>query len=86
VLPIGGVKEKVLAANRFGLTTVILPKRNEGDLEDVPEAVRSKMTFIFAERVEDVVNAALTPAPEMPATNGNDAEPQPAGELEVMAV
>jgi ATP-dependent Lon protease len=86
VLPIGGVKEKVLAANRFGLTTVILPKRNEGDLEDVPEAVRSKMTFIFAERVEDVVNAALTPAPEMPAVNGNDAEPQPAGELEVMAV
>jgi ATP-dependent Lon protease len=64
VLPIGGVKEKVLAANRFGLTTVILPKRNEGDLEDVPEAVRSKMSFIFAERVEDVVDAALTPAPE----------------------
>ena len=63
VLPIGGVKEKVLAANRFGLTTVILPKRNEGDLEDVPEAVRSKMSFIFAERVEDVVDAALTPAP-----------------------
>ncbi len=59
VLPIGGLKEKVLAANRFGLTTVILPKRNEGDLEDVPEAVRAKMNFIFAERVEDVVNAAL---------------------------
>ena len=59
VLPIGGVKEKVLAASRFGLTTVILPKRNEGDLEDVPEAVRSKMNFIFAERVEDVVGAAL---------------------------
>ncbi len=61
VLPIGGVKEKVLAANRFGLTTVILPKRNEGDLEDVPEAVRAQMHFIFAERVEDVIAAALTP-------------------------
>ncbi len=68
VLPIGGVKEKVLAANRFGLTTVILPKRNEGDLEDVPEAVREKMTFIFAERVEEVIEAALTPAPEGHAT------------------
>jgi ATP-dependent Lon protease len=68
VLPIGGVKEKVLAANRFGLTTVILPKRNEGDLEDVPEAVREKMTFIFAERVEEVIEAALTPA-----TDGQEA-------------
>ncbi len=63
VLPIGGVKEKVLAANRHGLTTVILPKRNEHDLEDVPEAVRSKMNFVFAERVEEVVNTALTPPP-----------------------
>ena len=68
VLPIGGVKEKVLAANRFGLTTVILPKRNEGDLEDVPAAVREKMTFIFAERVEEVIEAALTPATEGHAT------------------
>ena len=79
VLPIGGVKEKVLAANRFGLTTVILPKRNEGDLEDVPEAVRAQMHFIFAERVEDVIAAALTPpaaaeaeapAAEVPAPDG----------------
>ncbi len=70
VLPIGGVKEKVLAASRFGLTTVILPKRNEGDLEDVPEAVRNKMNFIFAERVEEVIAAALTPAP-----SGNGHEP-----------
>ena len=51
VLPIGGLKEKVLAAHRYGLTTVILPKRNEGDLDEVPEAVRKQMTFIFAERV-----------------------------------
>ncbi|OQA43968.1 MAG: Lon protease 1 [Chloroflexi bacterium ADurb.Bin325] len=69
VLPIGGVKEKVLAAKRFGLTTVILPKRNEGDLEDVPEAVRAKMKFVFVERVEEVIEAALTPA-----TNSHEAE------------
>ncbi len=62
VLPVGGIKEKVLAANRAGLTTVILPKRNEGDLEDVPQSVREKMKFIFAERVEEVIEAALVPA------------------------
>ena len=86
VLPIGGVKEKVLAASRFGLTTVILPKRNEGDLEDVPEAVRSKMNFIFAERVEDVVGAALTPAREAPAVIESGAEPLPVEEPDVMMV
>ena len=63
VLPVGGIKEKVLAAHRAGLTTVILPKRNENDLEDVPEAVRAKVHFVFAEQVEDVVAAALMPAP-----------------------
>jgi len=59
VLPIGGVKQKVLAAHRAGLTTVILPKRNEQDLEDVPEAVRHQMTFHFADEVKDVIAAAL---------------------------
>ena len=62
VLPVGGIKEKVLAASRNSLCTVILPKRNEFDLEDVPEVVRSKMQFVFAERVDDVVQAALTQA------------------------
>lgn len=76
VLPIGGVKEKVLAANRFGLTTVILPKRNQGDLEDVPEAVRSKMNFIFAERVEDVIEAALNPASSGNGHEGSDDQGQ----------
>ena len=66
VLPVGGIKEKVLAASRAGLTTVILPKRNEGDLEDLPEAVREKINFVFAEEVDDVVDAALTPAAEAP--------------------
>ena len=59
VLAIGGVKEKVLAAHRNGLTTVILPKRNEQDLDDVPSEIRESMKFIFAETVEDVINAAL---------------------------
>ncbi len=60
----GGIKEKVLAASRAGLTTVILPKRNEGDLEDLPEAVREKINFVFAEEVDDVVRAALVPEAE----------------------
>ncbi len=59
VLPVGGIKEKVLAAHRAGLKTVILPKRNEMDLEDVPEEVRKSLTFIFAETIEDVIQHAL---------------------------
>ena len=59
VLPIGGLKEKVLAAHRAGLKTVILPKRNDKDLDDVPEEVRSEMTFVLADRVEDVLDVAL---------------------------
>ena len=62
VLPVGGIKEKVLAAHRNGLRTVILPKRNEPDLEDVPEEVRKSMKFVFAETVDDVLTAALEPA------------------------
>jgi ATP-dependent Lon protease len=62
VLPVGGIKEKVLAASRAGLSTVILPKRNENDLDDVPSAVREKMQFVFAEKVDDVIAAALAPA------------------------
>jgi ATP-dependent Lon protease len=64
VLPIGGVKEKVLAARRAGLTRVILPKGNQKDLRDLPENVRKEMTFIFAERVEQVLEAAI-PSLEM---------------------
>ena len=62
VLAIGGVKEKVLAAHRNGLTTVILPKRNEQDIDDVPDEIRQSMKFIFAESVEDVIEAALEKA------------------------
>ncbi|MCZ2127258.1 MAG: endopeptidase La [Anaerolineales bacterium] len=59
VLPIGGVKEKVLAAHRSGLDTVILPAQNKDDLDDVPNEIRKTMKFIFAETVENVINAAL---------------------------
>ena len=59
VLPIGGVKQKVLAAHRAGLTEVVLPKRNEGDLDDIPEPVREAMTFHLAETYADVAAAAF---------------------------
>ncbi len=75
VLPIGGVKQKVLAAHRAGLTDVVLPARNGPDLEDVPEAVRESMTFHLAADVTDVLAAALVrsggAAPEvLPAEAG----------------
>jgi ATP-dependent Lon protease len=62
VMPIGGVKEKVLAARRAGITTVILPKRNEKDLEDVPANVRQEMQFHFVETMDEVLDLALEPA------------------------
>jgi len=61
VLPIGGVKQKVLAAHRMGLKEVILPKRNEKDIDDVPQTVREAMTFHLASRVDDVLKFALEP-------------------------
>ena len=64
VLPIGGVRQKVLAAHRAGLTTVVLPARNGPDLEDVPEAVRDEMTFHLAAEIGEVLEAALVPAEE----------------------
>jgi ATP-dependent Lon protease len=66
VLPIGGVRQKVLAAHRAGLKTVVLPARNGGDLEDVPEEVRADMTFHLVERVGEVLAAALA----VPARSG----------------
>jgi len=60
VLPIGGVRQKVLAAHRAGLTTVVLPARNAPDLEDVPETVRGEMTFVLAAHVDEVLDAALS--------------------------
>jgi ATP-dependent Lon protease len=59
VLPIGGVKQKVLAAHRMGLTEIVLPKRNGPDLDDVPERVRDQMTFHLADTYDEVAAAAF---------------------------
>jgi ATP-dependent Lon protease len=59
VLPIGGLKQKVLAAHRAGLKEVILPKRNEGDLDDVPEQVREEIAFHPVETIDEVLAIAL---------------------------
>jgi ATP-dependent Lon protease len=63
VLPIGGVKQKILAAHRAGLRRVILPKRNEADLDDVPEDVRNEMAFHLAETIEDILEHSLCRVP-----------------------
>lgn len=60
VLEIGGIKEKVIAAHRAGLKTVIMPKENKKDLEDVPKEVLKKMKFVFIEHMDEVLNIALT--------------------------
>jgi len=65
VLPIGGVKEKTLAALRAGIRTVMLPKRNEKDLEDVPAEARQKLEFVLLERVEDAVKTAMGALPRI---------------------
>jgi ATP-dependent Lon protease len=70
VLPIGGLKEKVLAAHRAGLKTVIIPKRNENDLDDVPAEVRQQMTFVLADRMEDVLGGARLRARRVSPSRG----------------
>jgi ATP-dependent Lon protease len=62
VLPVGGIKMKVLAAHRAGLKTVILPKRNERDLEDVPAEIRKTMQFIMVDRIEEAIDVGLMPS------------------------
>jgi len=60
VLPVGGIKEKLLAAHRMGLRRIMLPKANEKDLQDVPEAVRSELSLLFVETIEEALEAGLT--------------------------
>jgi ATP-dependent Lon protease len=62
VLPVGGIKEKVLAAHRAGISSVILPRRNEGDVEEVPEELRRQMRFILVADAEEVLSHALAPS------------------------
>jgi ATP-dependent Lon protease len=59
VLPVGGVREKVLAAQRAGVSTVVLPKENEGDLDDLPRDVRKSMTFVPADSIDEVIEVAF---------------------------
>jgi ATP-dependent Lon protease len=61
VLPVGGIKEKTVAAHRAGIRTVMLPARNRRDLDDIPESVRKELTFVWLERVEDAVANAIDP-------------------------
>ncbi|HZP43826.1 MAG TPA: endopeptidase La [Candidatus Binatia bacterium] len=63
VMPVGGIKEKVLAAKRAGIEVVILPQRNEKDLEDVPASVRESMRFVFVETMDELLEHALEPRP-----------------------
>ena len=63
MLPVGGIKEKVLAAHRAGIRCIILPKDNERDLDDVPADLRDDIEFVFATHVDDVLNVALHAKP-----------------------
>lgn len=75
VLPIGGLNEKTMAAYRAGITTVIIPKKNEPDLEEIDPKVRSALTFLPVERIEEVLESALAGAPNA-ATAGDNPPPQ----------
>ncbi|MGQ9554410.1 MAG: endopeptidase La [Anaerolineae bacterium] len=65
VLPIGGLKEKVLAAHRAGLETIVIPKKNEKDLAEIPRHVKQRIKFVAAEDMDDVITVALTSAPQV---------------------
>jgi ATP-dependent Lon protease len=68
VLPIGGLKEKTLAAKRAGIRQVIVPKRNEKDLPDIPDEVKKTLKFHFVENIDQVLQIALGPAPKLRKT------------------
>ncbi len=75
LLPIGGIKEKSLAAQRAGVNHVILPLRNKKDIEEVPRPIRRKMDFVFCETMDEVLDVALTESPELSQTGTNDIGP-----------
>jgi len=72
VLPVGGIKEKVIAAAAAGLTRVMLPARNKRDFDDIPDEVRQQLEFVWLERVEEAVAAALEAKVEAPASTPDD--------------
>jgi ATP-dependent Lon protease len=59
VLPVGGIKEKTVAAHRAGIRTIMLPARNKRDFDDIPQSVRNDVEFVWLERVEDAIAAAI---------------------------
>jgi ATP-dependent Lon protease len=67
ILPVGGIKEKVLAAKEAGITEIILPAQNEKDLVEIPEHIRNALRFHFVENMDEVLELALQPAPEVEA-------------------
>jgi ATP-dependent Lon protease len=77
VLPVGGVKEKVLAAHRAGIKTVILPKKNDKDLVDVPKSARRDLRFVFVEHMDSVLAEALFPAESKPAARAKPVASRP---------
>ena len=76
VLPVGGIKQKVLAAHRVGLKTIILPRRNEADLEEIPEDVRKEIDFVLVDTVDEVLEAALGDR-RVPEVEPAEVEPVP---------
>jgi ATP-dependent Lon protease len=83
VLPIGGVKEKVLAAHRAGIKVILLPKENRKDLEEIPESVRKDLEFHFVSRIEEVINLALLPVAESEKYLDNTMFPPILGGVEI---
>ena len=81
VLPIGGIKQKVLAAHRHGLKTVILPQANEVDLDDVPQEIRDELNFALVDHMDRVLELAITPELESePALAGGNGRGEPVAE------
>jgi ATP-dependent Lon protease len=66
VLPVGGIREKVVAASRAHMKTIILPSENKKDLEEVPDNIRSKLNFIFVDSIDQVLDIALIQEVEIP--------------------
>jgi ATP-dependent Lon protease len=75
VLPVGGIKEKVLAGMRAGIKTIILPKKNEKDLEEIPEHIRSQMNFKFIQRMDEAIGLALKSPEPRPEERGTVSVP-----------
>ncbi len=82
VLPVGGIKEKVIAAHRLGLTSIILPERNEKDLEDIPDEIRNNLKFILVQHVDQVIDVALEEAVERSVNSHRPDKVSPAEQSE----